>query len=124
MTALTLNESGPAAQLIARAAAEVILTDAKGRKITLKKPGILAQYRIVDMLGDSAQNQAYMRMVLPLIYVSAIDGEYAPLPATKLQLEALIQGLGEEGVDAVMKGISENFGASSDPEGDKSSIKK
>ena len=39
---MTLGET-PTAQLIAKAAAEVSVTDASGRVISIRKPGILAQ---------------------------------------------------------------------------------
>ncbi len=113
----------PSAQIIAKAAAEVTVTDAKGRVITLKKPGVLSQYRIVEVAADSAKNEVYMRMIMPLIYVTDIDGEAVYQPINKLQLEALIQRLDEHGVNAVMDGVLKNFGQA-DSEADKSSIKK
>jgi hypothetical protein len=60
-------------------------------------------------------------MVLPLLYVSAIDGD-ATLPfAKKSQVEALIQRLDEDGLAAVMRGVAENFGAP-DPEAEKAKL--
>jgi len=49
-------------------------------------------------------------MVLPLIYVTEIDGELAIPPINKLQIEGLICRLGEDGVNAVMMGVQEHFG--------------
>ncbi len=88
----------------------VTVTDTRGRVITLKKPGALAQYRIVEVAGDSAANGTYMAMVLPLIFVTAIDAEAVYQPTSKMQLEALIQRLDEDGIAAVMKGVSADFG--------------
>ncbi len=73
--------------------------------ITVKKPGVLAQYRIVEVVGDSAKNEVYMGMVMPLLWVTEIDGEPVPPPGTKRELEALIQRLGEDGVSALMTHI-------------------
>jgi hypothetical protein len=61
-------------------------------------------------------------MVLPLIYVTAIDGDPVYQPASKREVEALIQRLEEEGVGAVMNGVQANFGASN-PEADKAKLK-
>ena len=122
MTTVTLNET-PTHQVIAKAVAEATVTDSRGRVIKLKKPGILAQFRIVEVTGDSASNRVYMNMVLPLIYVTELAGEPVTQPANKLQLEALIQRLDEYGVDAVMTGVREHFGQQ-DPEKDKAEVKK
>jgi hypothetical protein len=113
----------PRAQMLARAAQEVAIVDARGRQITLRKPGILAQFRILEAAGDSATNLTYVNMVLPLIFVAAIDGETVAQPATKTDLEALISRLDEEGIEAVMRGVGESFGAS-DPEADKEAIRR
>jgi hypothetical protein len=62
-------------------------------------------------------------MVLPLIYVTAIDGEDASPPISKPQVRALIQRLGDDGVKAVMKAVQENF-VTADVDGDTAAIKK
>lgn len=121
MATVTINET-PTAEVIAKAKAEVVITDDKGRSIKLKKPGVLAQYRLIEVLGDSAKNEVYMGMVLPLIFVSEIDGEAVFSPAKKSEVEALIQRLDEEGIAAVMAGVQENFGKS-DPEADQAALK-
>jgi hypothetical protein len=122
MTKITMKET-PSEQLIKQASAEVVVTDENGRAITLKKPGVLAQYRLIEILADSAKNEVYMGMVLPLIYVSAIDGDPVMQPASKRELEALIQRLDEEGINAVMQCVQDNFGRSN-PEADQDALKK
>jgi len=125
MTILTINESGttPSEQVIAKAAATVQVKDLGARTITLKKPGVLAQFDLIEALGESAKNDVYVAMCLPLIYVSVIDGEPIATPTSKLQVRGLIQLLGEEGVNAVMIGVQEHFGGAS-VEGDTAAIKK
>ncbi len=116
MSRVTLNEGAPVAgnavtELMGHAAQEVVVTDAQGRKITLKKPGILAQYRLVEALGaERADNNRLYMMVMPLTYVAAIDGDPVVLPANYLQMEALIQRLDEAGLEAVMKGAEAHWG--------------
>lgn len=85
------------------------VTDAKGRVLTLKRPGVLAQFRLVEALGESAKNETYLGMVTPLLFLSAIDGDKVPPPAKKAEIEALIQRLDEDGVSAVMSGVLVNF---------------
>ena len=122
MAGLELTPDSPTAQALAKAAASVTVTDALGRTITLKRPGVLAQYRLIEALGDTAKNEVYVGMALPLIYVSAIDGELTVQIARKSEVEALIQRLGEEGISAVMDAVRANFGAA-DPAKDRADLK-
>ena len=116
---VTIN---PSAEAVAKALAEVVVTDANGRSIKLKKPGVLAQYRLVEALGDTAKNEMYRAMVMPLLYVAEINGE-AVFPLTsKSQIEALIQQLDEAGIEAVSEGALANFGRST-PEADQAALK-
>lgn len=121
MVKLAITDS-PSAQVVAKAAAAVTVTDATGRTLTLKKPGVLAQYRLIEALGDTAKNEVYMRMVLPLIYIAEIDGDPVAPCTRKSEIEALIQRLDEAGIAAVMEGVSENYGQS-DPEADRKNLK-
>jgi hypothetical protein len=56
-----------------------------------------------------------MGMVLPMIFVVSIDDEPVYQPATKREVEALIQQLDEDGIAAVLAGVQANF-VPSDPE--------
>lgn len=120
---LEVSEQTPSEQAVAKASAEVVITDAKGRAIKLKKPGVLAQFRMIEILGESAKNIVYTGMVLPLIFVAEIDGDAVLQPQSKRELEALIQRLDEDGVAAVTAGMNQYFG-SSDPDGDREAVKK
>jgi hypothetical protein len=71
-------------------------------KIGLKKPGVLQQYRIVEIVGDSAKNDVYMAMIMPLLWVVEINGEPEAPVTTKRELEARISRLGEDGIAAIM----------------------
>jgi hypothetical protein len=122
MVTVTMNET-PTEQVLAKALETVSVPDSRGRMITLRKPGILAQYRLVEVAGDSASNETYMRMILPLIYVTEIDGDPITQPVNKKQLEALIQRLDEHGIEAVNIGAVKNWGAPN-PDADKAEIKK
>lgn len=73
--------------------------------------------------GQTARNDVYMQMILPLLYVYSINGaDIAPL-GSELEIEALIQRLGEGGVAAVIDGVQKNFGKA-DPEAQRDEIKK
>ena len=125
MTKLNLKEtvSSPSNELIEKANQPVTVTDARGRVITLKKPSVLAQYRLVEMVGgDTAANQTYMTMIMPLMFITKIDEEFVIAPQTKRELEALIQLLDEDGITAVNEKMLDVYGAS-DPEKDKEALK-
>lgn len=122
MSKITVNQT-PSDQVAAEAQGAVVVTDARGRKITLKKPGILSQFRIVEIVGgELAKNQVYMSMILPLIYVAEIDGDPVLFPASKRELDALIQRLDEDGIETVAAEAREKFGRT-DPQADKEAIK-
>lgn len=121
MTAkLKVNEpyeaEAPSAQLVREAAQEVTVKDARGRSITMRKPTALAQFRFVEVLGKSAANEVYYAMAMPLQYITAIDGNPEPALTTKSMVEALIQRLDEDGIEAAHKAILEHFGVIPDAE--------
>jgi hypothetical protein len=113
----------PTDHLIRDALKETVVSDARGRRIRLTRPSALAQYKIVQVMGgDSSSNATYVQMVLPLLFVSAIDDDPVFFPAKAIEIDALIQRLDEDGIAAVMKGVSENF-AKEDPEAERDAIK-
>lgn len=115
----------PSQEIIANVVKACHVVDGMGRKIHLRKPGVLAQYRLVEMLGDhAASNDRYMGMVAPLMYISQIDDDDAITITTKTELEALIQRLGEEGLDAVMAKVKEVYGGQQDPKATADGLKK
>lgn len=125
MPNVKLNRGDSASQqIVDQVAAGVTVTSSAGMTIGLKHPGVLAQFRLVKMLGaQTARNDVYVGMVLPCLYVHQIDGsEISPL-ASELEIEALIQRLGDAGITAVMEGVQKHFG-DSDPEAQREEIKK
>lgn len=92
----------------------IIVTTPAGKAIEIKRPHVLAQYRLVESIGESAENRVYLNMCIPLMWVASIDGNPVPQPTTKLQIEGLISRLDEDGIAAVSKGIEEHFAAKND----------
>lgn len=78
-----------------------------GRTLTLTYPGPLAQYDMVQAMGpEAADNARLVRMYLPLIYLSAINGETVSAPTSLLQMRGLVTRLGHKGLAALQKGVS------------------
>lgn len=99
---ITMNET-PTDQVMAKASESEVIKDSCGRSIKLKNPGVLAQYRLVKMIGaESAKNEVYVNMLVPLLWVSEIDGDSVGVPLSEREIEALIQRLGEEGISAIV----------------------
>lgn len=121
MTKLTVNSDSPSVEVVKAAMAESSVTDARGRKITLRKPGALAQFRLMEAVGGT--NAGYIHMCMPLIYVAAIDGDSVSPIRTKGEVEALVQRLEEDGLVAVSEGVETNF-APPDPQKDVEALKK
>lgn len=120
---VTINET-PSEQLVKDALKEVVVPDRRGRKIKLAKPSTLAQFRLVKVLGgEAAANQVYMGMILPLIFVTAIDDDPVYFPNNEREVDALIQRLDEDGIAAVAIGVQENWGEAN-TEADKTALKK
>lgn len=106
------------------ATAEVVVDVEDGRKVTLRRPGVLAQFKMIEMLGgEAAANSVFVNMVFPVTYVVAVDGEAVPRITTRPQLDALIQQLDEAGIKAVMNGVQLHFGGMTDPEATKAAVK-
>lgn len=96
------NSPTPSEEFVKAAMLEETVTDARGRRLHMRKPGVLAQYRLTEALGDLASNDRYAQMCLPLIYLGSIDDEPIFMPKSKLEIEALIQRLDEDGLQVVM----------------------
>jgi hypothetical protein len=87
----------------------VHVTSTGGKVIGIKRPNVLAQYKLVDAIGDSAENRIYLNMCIPLMWVASIDDVPVPQPTSKLQIEGLVTRLDDDGISAVSKGIEEHF---------------
>lgn len=125
MSKVTIKHEAPTpSEAVVRAANEEFSTvDSLGRTIALKKPGVLAQFDLIEALGDLAKNDVYRIMCIPAIYVISIDGAVAPPPSNKAQMRALIARLGEEGFAAIRKAIDERYPPEEGDEGDEA-VKK
>ncbi len=90
-------------QSIVRAANQpATITDAKNRAIVLKKLTPLDRLKLFEVIGpDNSKNEAYVGYAALAFLVASIDGEAVARPANKIQLEALVQRLDDDGMDAI-----------------------
>ena len=84
-----------------------VLSDAKGRKLTLRKLNVRDQARMLRAIGSrdprQAENQPYVQMVECACMVAELDGVPVPMPVKEDQIDALLDRLGDEGM-AVLYG--------------------
>ncbi len=86
------------------------VTDDTGRVIVIKKPNVLKEFKLIEILGNGlSQNIVYMNMAGALLYIESIDGILVSVNS-KLELEALISRLDTVGVNAVIFAVHEHFG--------------
>ena len=99
-------------------------TDELGRVLRVRKPGMLAQYRHVAMLGKSADSETYMNMTMPLTFLYAIDEDDTIGFSTIREMEGLIARLGDEGVSCLMKLMEMHFSSEKSSDAGKAALKK
>jgi hypothetical protein len=101
----------PSESLIKDANRTVIVTDARGRKLGVKRMGNgLVRFRLARILGQDAANSQIMVQAMLYSSVVSVNGDPVPFPKTELQLEALIDRLDMDGLNAVETAQWEEFG--------------
>jgi hypothetical protein len=76
--------------------------DANGREIQVRKLRPRDRMLLMELIGgDNAANGPYLGYATLAYSVESIDGKVQPVPRTKVALEALVQKLDDEGLDAV-----------------------
>lgn len=79
------------------------ITDANGRKMTLRKLNVLDQVRLLRAVGPAqASNQPYVELVTMAASVAEIDGVPCVLPTNERQIDAAIGRLDDAGFAALV----------------------
>ena len=124
MAKVTLNPQGEAkAKVEAEPVTDsLVVTDSRGRKLKVKRPELLAEFRFTEAAGaEASANTTWMSMAMPLIYLAELDGELVIPPRTKREIDAAIVVLGREGYMALVGAISDIVEAEAERE--KASVK-
>jgi hypothetical protein len=91
--------------------ATVIVNDARGRQLEVRKLKPLDRLRLVEMIGaDNALNQPYLGYATLAASVVAIDGKPVRHLSSKLALEAVVQQLDDDGLNAVGEAFKKLYG--------------
>ncbi len=98
---------GPAERIVAEARAPLTIVDAQGRRIEFRRPGALDRLRLFKALGPALSgNDRYVGYAMLAYCVSAIDGVPIPVPVSEMQVEGLVNRLGDAGLEAVGEGMA------------------
>jgi hypothetical protein len=125
MTQVSNIHSGPAhsPSQVAVAVEPVEVTDARGRRIKIRKIGPLDRLRLFKAIGPvgSAIPQ-YVGYATLAASVISIDGSIETLPRSEAQIEAMVERLGDDGLASVATAHAEHFVDGED--GDPAAVKK
>lgn len=78
------------------------VTDATGRRISLRRLNALDKLRLFKAAGPAlSENQFWLGMAVLACSVSAIDDVPVPTPVNEQQIEALVGRLGDVGIAAI-----------------------
>ena len=94
----------PSQSIVAAAPTSVIheITDSRGRILRWKLPTFLEQVRMIRAIGaEQSSNQVYVQMVTIACSIVSIDGAPQPKPTNEVQIDGIIERLGDEGVAAI-----------------------
>lgn len=93
-------DQAPSQQVVATSLPQHAVTDRRGRNLVIRRPSALQKFMLMDALGSSADNKMlFMHSVLAASVVE-IDGEPVQFPRSKTQVQALVQRLDDDGIDA------------------------
>ncbi len=100
----------PTQTVVATAAAPIVVTDETNRRLVVKRLTALDTLRLFKAAGPVlAHNQAWLSLAMLAVAVVEIDGVPVPTPANEAQVEALVDRLGEVGLNAIADAIDEAF---------------
>ena len=98
--------STPSASIIAAAQEAPVVTDAHGRRLTLRHLDAVGKLRLFKALGSVlSQNEPYLGMALLAASVAKIDEVPCPIPATESSIENCVRRLGDVGLSAVAQAL-------------------
>jgi hypothetical protein len=97
----------PSVQIVSAAMLPLVVRDADGRELVLRRMTALDRLRLFKAIGPVlSQNSLYLGMATLAASVTSIDSVPVPPPATEGQIEALVARLGDAGISAVAAAFS------------------
>lgn len=125
-SAATQVEAAEAANTVPAPSAEIVNAANKtftkvseaGSVIVVRKLGPLQRMRLAEIIGAAAaQNPMYLGTATSAASVVSIDGDPVPFPASKRELEATVQRLDDDGIEAASAALAKLLKIEVDDEG-------
>ena len=92
----------PSSRLVSAAQNAIDVVDAQGRKLSLRRMTALDKLRLFKAAGPTlSQNRAWLGMAVLACAVTSIDEVPVPPALSEAQIEAIIQTLGDTGINAI-----------------------
>lgn len=98
-----MSDKAPAATAVTTTKQSETIKDDMGRDLIVKVVSTLEAARLTRACGQDAENQTYMTFAVMAASVRAIDGDPVMFPNTIKSVEAIIERLDDEGMQAVAK---------------------
>lgn len=112
----TITET-PSEAVIKSAVKSARVTDSRNRVIGIIRPSAGFRMRLMRVLGgELTGNPVYFGHAMLAACVRELDGEPVPAPTTSIQIEALVERLDDEGLNAIAQGMQEQFGLGATPD--------
>lgn len=113
--ALKLKEGAgvqtPSQAIIAAGNQKAEVIDSRARVLVVKKISPLERMRLFRVAGaELSANQQWIGMAAIAVSVISIDGDAVGAAGTTRQIEALVDMLGDEGLEAAAQAYVEHFG--------------
>lgn len=104
-----ISMESPTSRYLAEADSLLMIEDAEGRVLTLRRLNALDKLRLFKAAGPSlSQNHLWLGMATLACSVSAIDDIPVPAPTSETQIEALVSRLGDCGISAIADALVPN----------------
>ena len=100
-----ISEATPTENMVAAAVNKVLVTDARGRVITVRKLTALNYYQLTKAMGDAGNISTTMDMAVTAAAVSRIDITDFAFPSTESDVRMLLQVLDFDGIKAAGEGL-------------------
>ena len=97
----------PSDAIVTQAAATTTVTDADGRRITVRRLNALGKLRLFKAAGPTlSHNQYWLGMATLACSVHALDDVPIPMPSNEHQIESLVSRLGDTGIAAIAAALN------------------
>lgn len=79
----------------------VVITDADGRKLTLRELDVLDQIKLMRAMGVNCNIESYQAVVQAAAMVCDIDGRPQPMPLNERMIDGMMTRIGSSGLAAI-----------------------